>query len=192
MAYTIDQPYKGQEEIKKSRFLVHAFPLAKEEDFAPLLAEIKAKIPATHHCFAWKFGTNSRFFDDGEPAGTAGRPILSAIEGRNCDRLAIITVRWYGGIKLGTGGLARAYGGSAARLLNQVKLVEIVAMSEHRLHVPFALWPRLERLLGEFSARIEAQEFDVNGVILTLSLPQKKVENLATLLRDMSHGQIIL
>jgi len=192
LAYSIDQPYRWEEDIKKSRFLTRAFPLACVQDFAPLLAAIKEQEPATHHCFAWKCGSHFRFSDDGEPSGTAGRPILAAIEGRKCDQIAIIVTRWYGGVKLGTGGLARAYGGGAARLLTQAKLVEIVAMTKHQFHVPFALWPRLENALTGFSVRIDEQNFDATGVRLVLTLPRTRTGDLARFLRDISHGQIIL
>jgi len=190
--YSIDQPYLYEEEIKKSRFVTRAFPLRVQEDFAPILAEIKAQGPATHHCFAWKCGGNFRFHDDGEPSGTAGRPILAAIEGRDCDEIAIIVTRWYGGIKLGTGGLARAYGGGAAKLLSRAKLVEIIAMREYQLHVPFTLWTRIEKLLMDVSARIENQDFDATGVNLALTVSQKKADDFARALRDISRGQIIL
>jgi len=192
LAYSIDQPYQLEEEIKKSRFLTRAFPLESIQDFAPLLAEIKMRELATHHCFAWKYGADFRFSDDGEPSGTAGRPIMAAIEGRNCDRIAIIVTRWYGGIKLGTGGLARAYGGGAARLLTQAKLVEIIACVTHQFHVPFALWPRLEKALPSFSAQVGQQNFDAKGVNLVLTLPQTKANDFAVFLRDLSRGQIIL
>jgi len=190
--YTLEKPHHLEEEIKKSRFLTRAFPLASMEDFALILADIKAEGPTTHHCFAWKFDSNFRFSDDGEPSGTAGRPILAAIEGRDCDRIAIIVTRWYGGTKLGTGGLARAYGGGAARLLAQASLVEIVAVSEHELHIPFTFWPRFEKAIDDFSGRIHEQNFDALGVKVTVTLPQDKTEDLAQFLRDISRGKIIL
>jgi len=192
VAYTIDQPYSYEEEIKKSRFRARAFPLADAQDFAPVLTTLKEQGPATHHCFAWKCGDDFRFFDDGEPSGTAGRPILAAIEGRDLNQIAIIVTRWYGGIKLGTGGLVRAYGGCAAKLLAQAKLVEIVATVERQLHVPFTLWPRLSRMLADASVQIESQNFDATGVKLSLTVPQKKADDLAQSVRDLSRGQILL
>jgi len=192
VAYTIDQPYSYEEEIKKSRFRARAFPLGHGQNFALILATLKEQEPATHHCFAWKCGGDFRFFDDGEPSGTAGRPILAAIEGRDLNQIAIIVTRWYGGVKLGTGGLVRAYGSSASKLLAQAKLVEIVATVEHRLHVPFTLWPRLRRMLSDASVQIENQNFDATGVELILTVPQKKADDLARDVRDLSRGQIIL
>ncbi|MFC6616804.1 IMPACT family protein [Deinococcus radiophilus] len=82
------------------------------------LAELRAKYPdATHHCWAYRIGELYRFNDDGEPGGTAGAPILRAIEGQGVQHVMVIVVRYYGGVKLGTGGLVRAYGGAAAECL---------------------------------------------------------------------------
>jgi len=189
MAYTILEPCFCQEEIKKSRFLTRAFPLGCAGEFPAILEKIRAE-PATHHCFAWKFGHLYRFYDDGEPTGTAGRPILAAIEGRNCDRIAVIVTRWYGGINLGTGGLARAYGGGAARLLSQAQLVEVIDYVRLSVQVDFSLHARLTRGLADFSARIETQDFTATGVHLTLVVEQQTVDNLSQFLTDISRGRI--
>jgi len=189
MVYTIAAPCLLQEEIKKSRFLTRAFPLKNVEEFSGILDKIRQQ-PATHHCFAWKFGSSYRFFDDGEPTGTAGRPILAAIEGKSCDRVAIVVTRWYGGINLGTGGLARAYGGGAARLLNQASLVELVDYVYFSIHVDFSQIARIEHRLSDFSARMEAQDFTMTGARLTLAVEQASVENLSQFLADISRGQI--
>src|SRR3546814_18000784 len=74
---------------------------------------------ATHNCWAWRIGDDYRSNDDGEPAGTAGRPILAAIDGQGMDRVVVVVTRWFGGIKLGAGGLVRAYGGTAAECLRR-------------------------------------------------------------------------
>ena len=83
---------------------------------------LRARYPdATHHCWAYRIGPAYRFGDDGEPGGTAGAPILRAIEGQGVDRVMVVVVRFYGGVKLGTGGLARAYGGTAAECLRMLR-----------------------------------------------------------------------
>jgi len=189
MAYTIAEPCSLQEEIKKSRFLTRAFPLGSAEEFPAILEKIRAQ-PATHHCFAWKFGSLYRFHDDGEPTDTAGRPILAAIEGRNCDCIAIIVTRWYGGINLGTGGLARAYGGGAARALAQAQLVELVDYVRLSVHVDFSYHARIEKRLADFSARIESRDFTATGVHLVLVVEQQTVDNLSQFFADISRGRI--
>ena len=103
-------------EVKQSRFLANGFPISGIEE-AMVLLDVARQQPATHHCWAYRVGNNYRFSDDGEPSGTAGKPILSAIDGQQLDAVIVIVTRWYGGINLGTGGLVRAYGGAAAECL---------------------------------------------------------------------------
>src|SRR3546814_8544560 len=104
------------EVISKSRFLAKAAPVQSPEE-AQAFVQAVSDPTATHSCWAWKIGNQYRFSDDGEPGGTAGRPMLTAIEGQDFDRVAVVVIRWFGGIKLGTGGLARAYGGTTATCL---------------------------------------------------------------------------
>ena len=101
-----------REDIRKSRFITLAGPIDSASD-AMSFIERHSDPDATHNCWAWKIGAQYRSSDDGEPGGTAGRPILSAIEAQDCDQVVVLVIRWYGGIQLGTGGLARAYGGGA-------------------------------------------------------------------------------
>jgi putative IMPACT (imprinted ancient) family translation regulator len=82
---------------------------------------------ATHNCWAWKIGDQYRSTDDGEPGGTAGRPILAAIDAQDCDQVVVLVIRWYGGIQLGTGGLARAYGGGANKCLQPAPKIELIS-----------------------------------------------------------------
>src|SRR5690606_37931491 len=114
--------------IKKSRFIAVAAPvcsLEQAQDF--LLSQHDAS--ATHQCWAWKINGQSRINDDGEPSGTAGRPILAVIEGQQLDNILVLVSRWYGGVKLGTGGLVRAYGGTAQLCLQQaIKIEQILTM----------------------------------------------------------------
>ncbi|MGE4125579.1 MAG: YigZ family protein, partial [Pusillimonas sp.] len=116
MAYTLSEPVSYQEDIRKSRFLVWAAPVRTPQEAADFIGQ-HADPAATHNCWAWKIGQAYRFNDDGEPGGTAGKPILQAIQGQGLDQVAVLVVRWFGGIKLGTGGLVRAYGGTAAQCL---------------------------------------------------------------------------
>ncbi|NLJ62757.1 MAG: YigZ family protein, partial [Alcaligenaceae bacterium] len=116
MLYQLDDIYHYEEDIKKSRFLAIAAPVQSASDAMAFLEQ--HSVPdATHNCWAYKIGDEYRFNDDGEPGGTAGRPMLQAIEGQSCDRVVVLVIRWFGGVKLGTGGLVRAYGGVAASCL---------------------------------------------------------------------------
>ena len=113
MNLTLADKVVYEEEIQKSRFIAKAAPVASEEEALAFLAENREP-EATHNGYAYKIGLLYRFSDDGEPSGTAGKPILHAIEAQGLDRVAVLVVRYFGGVKLGAGGLVRAYGGVAA------------------------------------------------------------------------------
>lgn len=112
MPFTIASLVRFEEDIKKSRFEAIAVPVENEQAVKDFL-EAHKDLTTTHQCWAWKIGHQVRFNDDGEPSGTAGRPILATIEGNELTNVLVLVNRWYGGIKLGTGGLVRAYGGCA-------------------------------------------------------------------------------
>lgn len=125
MPFTISSPVQFEEEIKKSRFLAIAAPVDNEQAVKDFLETYKDH-STTHQCWAWKIGHQIRFNDDGEPSGTAGRPILATIEGNELTNVIVLVNRWYGGIKLGTGGLVRAYGGCAGQCLLLAEKVEVI------------------------------------------------------------------
>lgn len=191
MPFTLAQPIELMEEIKKSRFLTRAFPITSVSGAENIIESIR-KEQATHHCFAWKFHQNYRFNDDGEPAGTAGKPILSAIEGKDCDCALIIVTRWFGGIKLGTGGLVRAYGGGAARALQKAELTELVDWQGLTFHCPFNLLPIVENDIQNFQAQIENRNFDDLGCKLTIRLPKPYAQGFISWIRDQSAGKIAI
>src|SRR5690606_8347759 len=114
-----------EEEIKKSRFIAHAAPVATGAQALAFFASV-GDSGATHNCWAYKTAEGYRFNDDGEPGGTAGRPILQAIEGKGLTDVAVLVIRYFGGTKLGTGGLVRAYGGCAAKCLDAAPKTVIV------------------------------------------------------------------
>src|SRR3954447_7594427 len=116
MPDTLAQPVSHTLEVKHSRFIAHAAPIDGAAAALAFLQQV-AVADATHNCWAYRHGQDYRSSDDGEPAGTAGRPILAAIDGQGFDRVMVVVTRWFGGIKLGAGGLVRAYGGAAAECL---------------------------------------------------------------------------
>lgn len=191
MAFTLQAPGEYREEIRKSRFLALAAPVSSAAE-AQAFIEQHSDRSASHNCWAWKCGTQYRFSDDGEPGGTAGRPILAAIEGQDCDQVAVLVIRWYGGIQLGTGGLARAYGGSAAKCLQGGARVELVARIQARCHVSFAELARVKARLSEWQVTIEAESFDASGAELQLALPAERLDAVARQLADLGRGQILL
>ena len=125
MPFTISSLVSYEEDIKKSRFQAFAVPVENEQAVKDFLEQYK-EISTTHQCWAWKIGHNVRFNDDGEPSGTAGRPILATIEGNELTNILVLVNRWYGGVKLGTGGLVRAYGGTAGQCLLLAEKIELI------------------------------------------------------------------
>lgn len=191
MSYTLAEPYQSYEEIKKSRFMVYVAPINSIQQAQNIIAN-KSDHTATHNCWAWKLGQQYRFNDDGEPTGTAGKPILNAIEGQHCDNVLAIVTRWFGGIKLGTGGLSRAYGGGTARCLQQAPLIAIVPHLCCELHCYYNEWPILENKLHTLDAIILNQTYDAEGTALRLSVPQQTFEFLQQWINDLTRGRVSL
>src|SRR5690606_12577917 len=138
---------------------------------------------ANHNCWAYRLGNEYRFNDDGEPGGTAGKPILQAIEGQGCDRVVVVVTRWFGAVKLGPGGLRRASGGCAAQCLRGAPRTEIVAFRHARISCTFAELPVFRARLGELGVRIEDESFTAEGVDWHLAAPHDLAPQATRLLR---------
>jgi uncharacterized YigZ family protein len=124
---TIAAPLRYEiEKIKGSRFIATAEPVRSREEARAAVDALRAEMPdATHHCHAWRITADeTHFSDDGEPSGSAGRPILRQIEGADLVQVAVIVTRYFGGTKLGTGGLVRAYAAAAKAVLESARIVE--------------------------------------------------------------------
>jgi uncharacterized YigZ family protein len=176
-------------EIKHSRFIAHAAPI---DDAAAALAFLQqvAVADATHNCWAYRHGSEYRSSDDGEPAGTAGRPILAAIDGQGFDRVVVVVIRWYGGIKLGAGGLVRAYGGTAAECLRIAPRLPLVALATLRLQAGFDDLGALHAALAAHGAEKQAETFTASGVEMQLQLPADQADPLKNRLRDATRDRI--
>ncbi|WP_066452555.1 IMPACT family protein [Castellaniella caeni] len=188
MARTLTGPARHEADIRKSRFLALAAPVDGPAA-AQAFLDGHRDPQATHNCWAWQVGDQYRFSDDGEPGGTAGRPILQAIQSQDCDRVAVLVIRWFGGIKLGTGGLARAYGGTAAECLRLADKTELRDECQVRCTCPYPELDRVQARLLAAGARIEAAEFDAQGVIWTLAVAKAEAAALESLYIDQTRGQ---
>lgn len=180
-----------REEIRKSRFITLAAPITSVED-AVRFFDRHADPAATHNCWAWKLGAQYRSNDDGEPGGTAGRPILAAIEAQDCDQVAVLVIRWYGGIQLGTGGLARAYGGGANKCLQQAPKRVLVQRDTFTCTCAFGELALLKLRLADVDGLVVDEQFTANGVDLHLALSADRAEHLQRQLADLSRGRIQL
>lgn len=188
MLYTLAGLIDCQEDINKSRFLAKADSIESRADALRFFAE-HGVAAATHNCWAYRIGSEYRFQDDGEPGGTAGRPILQAIDAQQCDRVAVLVVRWFGGVKLGSGGLVRAYGGIAAQCLRLAPKVALIDEVRVRCNCPFGDLALVRSRLDGFQARIESETFEERGVCWQLAAPRDQIEPLADLFANLTRGQ---
>ncbi|MBA1322011.1 IMPACT family protein [Pseudomonas plecoglossicida] len=180
-----------REEIRKSRFVTLAGPINSPAE-AQSFIERHSDLAATHNCWAWKIGGQYRSNDDGEPGGTAGRPILAAIEAQDCDQVVVLVIRWYGGIQLGTGGLARAYGGGANKCLQQAPKRLLVQRSEYTCSCSFSELALVKLRLADVDGLVLDEQFTANGVDLRLAIGPSHLPALQQQLADLSRGRIVL
>jgi len=162
---TLAAPSEFRQKIDRSEFLGIAFHIEDDDAFfAELTALTKRHYDATHLCWAFRLFANgeirARSADAGEPSGTAGKPILSAIEGADLYDTAVIVVRWYGGVKLGTGGLSRAYRETAAEALRAASIDDRYVYQRFRITVPFDQLGVVYRLIDAPHVRLVAERFD--------------------------------
>ena len=162
---TIRKPATAETDpIKKSRFIGDAFPMVKEEDLSVHLSTVRRREHAARHwCHAFRLGNGasemSRSSDGGEPSGSAGRPIMNAIVSANVTNVAVIVTRYYGGTKLGVGGLARAYRAAASLAIQEAGCIEIVPQSLLRLSANHADLPLLSSVLRSEGAVTMSSEY---------------------------------
>jgi len=176
-------------EVKHSRFLAHAAPVDTPEAALAFVVDV-GDPAATHNCWAYRIGALYRSSDDGEPAGTAGRPILMAIDGQGYDRVVAVVTRWYGGINLGAGGLVRAYGGCAAECLRLAPRQPLIAYAELQLTYPFEDTGAVHAALAQHAAKKLDEQFDAEGARLLLRLPADRVDGLKSQLRDATRDRV--
>ena len=180
-------PCEFEETIRKSRFVAHAAPIAREADTLAFYQRV-ADVRATHNCWAWRLDGRHRFNDDGEPGGTAGRPILAQLEGRDLGGVMVVVTRYYGGIKLGAGGLVRAYGGTAAKCLDRGETEIIVPRVTCELSLDFSDAGPVHQLLERHATQKTGERFTDHGVVLTVSAPRDRLAALREDLDRLTRG----
>ncbi|MBI2396420.1 MAG: YigZ family protein [Xanthomonadales bacterium] len=188
---TLAAPHRFDIEIKKSRFIAQAAPADSVAAAMAFIASASDE-DARHNCWAYRIGELYRSDDADEPAGTAGRPILAAIDGQGLDQVVVVVTRWFGGIKLGAGGLVRAYGGAAAECLRTAPRQLRERMCEVELNLGFAHLGAAHALMDAVSAEKLEERFSAEGVQLRLRVRANQVERLGQQLRDASRGQVTL
>ena len=189
--YTLTQEAVFREEIKKSRFIARAASVSSPGEAAAFLERIR-EARATHHCWAYRIGPKYRFSDDGEPGGTAGKPILNAIEKQDIDGVMVVVIRYYGGVKLGAGGLARAYGGCSAKCLQGARLKRIVPMAHIKLRIAFDHIGALYAIIDRFGATKLGEAYTDTGLDIQLIVGRADCKALVAALTDASAGTMEL
>ena len=187
---TIDKPSVAEFKDRGSKFLAFAFPIKSTDDFKRRLKELKEEHPkAAHHCFAYRVdmdGNNFRSSDDGEPSGSAGKPILGQIDSKGLTNTAIIVVRYFGGTLLGVPGLINAYKTSASLALQLTAIIQKPVLVNYELHFDYTLMNDVMIVVKRFGLIVvenEAQLF----CRMVIGIPKDNLELTLDKLRDM-HG----
>ncbi|OOR91666.1 YigZ family protein [Moraxella caviae] len=178
--HTLAAPVSAVYEIKKSEFLAFAYPITNREMAMACVQSLKVRYPdARHHCFGYIIGdphntTSAGFDDDGEPNGTAGRPILNVLQHKAIGNVLVVVVRYFGGIKLGAGGLTRAYATATQMAVDEMELTPFVPKSTVQVVSEFAQEAQLRYLIAQAAGEILASDYD-SQVKLTVQLDSEKV-----------------
>ncbi len=186
MSYqTLKKPVKARLEIKKSEFIAYAYPVHSREQAMFHVEQLREQYAdARHWCWAYIIGdpdntTSAGFDDDGEPNGTAGRPILNVLQHKAIGNIIIIVVRYFGGIKLGAGGLTRAYAGSAQAAVDQMQLQPYVPMTQVKILAEFATEAQCRYVVETLNGSIDEVAYS-KQVTLTITIAEEDIEILKT------------
>ena len=179
--------------IKKSKFIARAVHITTEEEAQAYLRDGKKQYwDARHNCYAYQLGMNlekQKSSDDGEPSGTAGKPILEVLKNKSLTNTLIVVTRYFGGIKLGTGGLIRAYGTAAVAALDNAIIEDYIDCRILYLQTDYSFLSATERLLPDFEAVITKRDF-ADFVSLTVEVPEDKADECLLALRDKTNGTL--
>ena len=192
---TIKEDGQVQEEIKKSRFICHAKRVYSEEEARDFITAIKKEhYKATHNCSAFIIGERSeikRTSDDGEPSGTAGVPMLGVLENHNLTNVCVVVTRYFGGIKLGAGGLIRAYAGSVALAVKEIGIIEIKEQAGIAIQMSYTQYQEYSNFLKAHNL----MELDTNftdQVDTMIYVDKEEKENIKATLVEFFNGKVTL
>lgn len=189
---TLTSSSEGYYEEKRSRFISAVIPCCSEEKVSEIMAEIKSKYwDARHNVYAFilRDGT-ARFSDDGEPHGTAGKPVFDVLMGSGLQDVLVVVTRYFGGVLLGTGGLVRAYSSAARDAIDNAQAVEMCQCVTYTISCPYPDHQRLERLIEDCFGSIENCEFAVD-VTVTVSFKLEHCDDFLNKLRENFSARLI-
>ena len=186
--YTIETPSVAEFKDRGSKFIAYAFPMSETSDFKERLAALKKEHPkAVHHCFAYRLGLdglNFRVSDDGEPSGTAGRPILGQIDSKQITNVMIIVVRYFGGTLLGVPGLINAYKSAAALCLQLTPIVQKPVLINYRLQYDHTQIHEVMKVVKQFNCTVLKQEAQL-FCLLETGVPKNRLDEVLFRLKEL-------
>jgi uncharacterized YigZ family protein len=189
--YTLPAALEAELDIRKSRFIAYAIPVADRDAAMSELRRLRELHPgATHVCWALLAGGQSGMSDDGEPSGTAGRPILEVLRHHDLDGVLAAVVRYYGGIKLGAGGLVRAYTDAIASALHDAPRVERIAFAQLTVEIDYPDEARVRRWMELQHYVLESSAYAMN-VRLVMRMPANVLDSARDALRDLTQGRAV-
>lgn len=190
---TIVAPAEAVLREKGSRFLAYAYPIEEEDEIKRLLDALRKRhYDATHHCYAWRLGPKGELFranDDGEPSGTAGKPILGQMLSKEVTDLLVVVVRYFGGTKLGVPGLIAAYRESAAAVLEAAQIEQRTVDARLEVHFSYLAMNDIMKTIKEIQPKVIAQKFD-NVCTIRLAIRQSREEELLARLEKCEDASI--
>ena len=191
---TIAEPAEAIYKERSSKFLTYAYPVESEAEIKELLDALRKQYyDATHHCYAYRLGAHGEAFranDDGEPSGTAGKPILGQLLSANLTNCLVVVVRYFGGTKLGVSGLIQAYKESTAEVIAVSKIIEKTVDCIIKINFDYISMNGVMRVIKEMNPRIDEQVFD-NLCSMTLRIRESEAEQLRAKLLKVEYLTIV-
>lgn len=185
---TVKREYQATIKEKGSSFIAYLFPVKNLDDFRNKLTQIEKEYhDATHHCYAVKLLNDFKYSDDGEPNGTAGIRILNAIEHYNLVNVAIVVVRYFGGIKLGVGPLGKAYYDAADNVINTAEIITKVEYCIYEIIFDFDSSNKIYHILNTVKANILSTDYDDNSIKVKFEITTDNIQMLNKLLSPIEY-----
>lgn len=192
--FTIESSAVAEFKDRGSKFLAYSFPLKNTGDLKKIVSELKKEHPkAVHYCFAYRIGTEGNHFrasDNGEPAGTAGKPILGQIDSKQLTDILIVVVRYFGGTLLGVPGLINAYKTAASLVLQCTPVVQKAVEMNYELHFNYTEMNEVMRILKQYNCTIHKNEMQLFCKI-EAGIPKKKVEEVTSLFGEIKNLELL-
>lgn len=186
--YTIEKPSVEEFKERGSKFIAYAFPIETVDEFKKQLQQLKKEHPkAVHHCFAYRLGTDGNSFrisDDGEPSGTAGRPILAQIDSKSITNTAIIVIRYFGGTLLGVPGLINAYKTASTLALQVVPVIQKQVEVNYSIHFDYTQMNEVMMVMKQYSCTIISQEMQL-FCLIKAGIAKSRLPEVLYLLKEL-------